>query len=177
MRSCGDPQEEAVGLSQAYLSLGSNQGDRHRTLEAALGALERKGIAVLDRSSVYETSPTDFAEQPWFLNLVARVETTLSPRGLMAACQSVEDRFGRERKQRFGPRTLDIDVLLFARQVIQEEELTVPHPRMHERRFVLVPLVEIAPDLTDPRDGRSFAEKLDGLDEGKQVVRSASIES
>ena len=176
----GTPQQapELKGRpSEALLSLGANLGDRRRTLEGAIEALGQAGVCATQRSSLYETEPTDHTDQPWFLNMVLRVETDRPPLDLLKACQAVEERFGRVRETRFGPRTLDVDILLYKEEIIDSPSLVVPHPRMHERRFVLVPLVEIDPARTDPRDGRPYAEILQGLDEGKQVVRSASIES
>ena len=101
----------------------------------------------------------------------------LAVRDLLRACKTIERDLGRRRRKRFGPRELDIDVLLYGTEEIDEKDLIVPHPRMRRRRFVLVPLVEIAPELTDPRDGRRFDDILNGLDEGKKVVRLASTES
>jgi len=178
---CGGTPQEAQELRgrpfEAFLSLGSNLGDRRRTLEDAVEALEQEGVRVISRSSFYETQPTDHADQPWFVNMVLRIETERSPLSLLEACQTVEKRFGRVRGIRYGPRTLDIDVLLYDEEIIDDPRLAVPHPRMRMRRFVLVPLLEIDRTRKDPRDGRLFADILQGLDEGKQVVRSASIES
>lgn len=174
MRGGGSPEEPAIGLVHVYLSLGSNLGERRRTIENALVSLEERGVSIVRRSSLYETEPTDFQHQPWFLNLVVEATASLSSWSLLRACKATESEFGRGPGPRFGPRVLDIDILLYGRETIVEEDLVVPHPRMHRRRFVLVPLVEIAPDLTDPRDGRRFDDMLNGLDEGKQVVRLAS---
>ena len=139
-------------------------------------SLQRRGVLPVKRSSTYETEPTEVGNQPWFLNIVVLAETSHSLRELLAACKEIEQGLGRLPGRRFGPRALDIDVLLYGRETVVEADLVVPHPRMHRRRFVLIPLVEIAPELTDPRDGRRFADKLAGLDEGKKVVRSASTE-
>jgi 2-amino-4-hydroxy-6-hydroxymethyldihydropteridine diphosphokinase len=177
MRIGGTVQGSRITRVGTYLSLGSNLGDRRAKLEAALECLRRRGVSPVKRSSTYETEPAEVADQPWFLNIVVLAETSHSPHELLAACKEIERGLGRLPGRRFGPRALDIDVLLYGRETVAEADLVVPHPRMHRRRFVLIPLVEIAPELTDPRDGRRFADKLAGLDEGKKVVRSALTES
>ena len=161
-----------------FLCLGSNMGDRHGRIAGGLAELEQSGVSVEAHSSVYETEPVGGVDQPWFLNQVIRGTTRLAPIGLLEACKRIESLFGRESTEvRFGPRTLDVDILLYGGRVIASERLTIPHPRMHERRFVLVPLVEIAPRLVDPRDGREYAAILERLDEGRKVSRSVRNES
>ncbi len=161
-----------------FLCLGSNVGDRHGQIAGGVVELERSGVTVESRSSVYETEPVGVEGQPWFLNQVIRGTTRLTPIGLLEVCKRIERLFGREpARVRFGPRTLDIDILLYGDRVITDDRLTIPHPRMHERRFVLVPLVEIAPRLADPRDGREYAQILERLDEGKKVAKSSRNES
>jgi len=161
-----------------FLSLGSNMGDRRAQIEGGIAELERAGVRVRARSSVYETEPVGIEDQPWYLNQVIRGTTRLTPGELLEACKGVERLFGREPTGvRFGPRTLDVDVLLYGDRVIAEDRLTVPHPRMHERRFVLVPLLEIAHDLADPRDGTKYVQFLERLDEGKVVAKSLPNES
>jgi 2-amino-4-hydroxy-6-hydroxymethyldihydropteridine diphosphokinase len=128
----------------AYLSLGSNMGDRLVYLREALHHLERQGAIEVEKiSSVYETDPVGLVDQPAFLNIAIRIRTTLSPTELLHYCQSVEDHFQRERYVRWGPRTLDIDLLTFDDLILNTAELTLPHPRMHEREFVLIPLHEL----------------------------------
>lgn len=161
-----------------FLGLGSNVGDRRGRIAGGVAELERSGVTVEIRSSVYETEPVGFEDQPWYLNQVIRGRTSLDPHTLLEECKRIERLFGREPTGvRFGPRPLDIDVLLYGDRVIEDDRLTIPHPRMHERRFVLVPLVEIAPRLVDPRDGREYAQFLDRLDEGKKVSPSLQNES
>ena len=161
-----------------FLCLGSNMGDRQDRIAGGLVELERSGVSVETRSSVYETEPVGGEDQPWFLNQVIRGTTRLAPIELLDTCKRIESLFGREPTLvRFGPRTLDVDILLYGDRVITGERLTIPHPRMHERRFVLVPLVEIAPRLVDPRDGREYAGILERLDEGKKVSKSMRNES
>jgi 2-amino-4-hydroxy-6-hydroxymethyldihydropteridine diphosphokinase len=140
----------------AYLSLGSNMGEREDRLRQAIELLERAHVAVIKRSSVYETAPQDVADQPWFLNMVLECRTSHLPLELMNLLLRIEREIGRERRagMRRGPRPIDLDILLFSDAVIQLPQLTVPHPRMLERRFVLDPLLEIAPDLKFPVDGK-----------------------
>lgn len=177
MRGGGGPDISNVTRVDVFLSLGSNVGERRATIEQALERLERSGISIVRRSSVYETEPTDFEQQRWFVNRVVEVRTGLMAEELLRACKRIEADLGRAPGVRFGPRSIDIDILLYGRETIDTKALVVPHPRMRQRRFVLVPLVEIAPMLTDPRDGARFGEVLGRLDEGKQVVRLASTES
>jgi 2-amino-4-hydroxy-6-hydroxymethyldihydropteridine diphosphokinase len=135
-------------------------GDREAHLLEALDRLEAAGIHILRRSSIYETEPQDLPNQPWFLNLVVEVETELFPRLLLARTQAIELGMGRRRTIAKGPRPIDIDILLFGNFVIGTRELEVPHPRMSERRFVLEPLAELAPDLRHPADGKTVREML-----------------
>ena len=146
--------------ARAFLSLGANLGDRKATIEAALQALERGGGKVVRRSSWYETAPVGKTDQPWFLNLVVEVETPLSADDLLARCQRVERNLGRVRTERWGPRTIDIDILLYDGLATTSSHLTIPHPRMTARRFVLLPLLEIAPDAALP-DGRRLQHFLE----------------
>jgi 2-amino-4-hydroxy-6-hydroxymethyldihydropteridine diphosphokinase len=171
--------EPAAGLDpvDVYILFGSNLGDRRERIERGLARVAQRGVRWTARSSVYETEPVGLSDQPWFLNLVARGTTTLSPRALLAACQDAETAEGRVPTVRFGPRTLDVDILLYGTLQVDEPDLSIPHPRMNERRFALAPLVEIAADLSDPRDGRRFAEVLAGLNEGKKVLKSTTRES
>jgi 2-amino-4-hydroxy-6-hydroxymethyldihydropteridine diphosphokinase len=147
---------------RAYVGLGGNIGDRRAYLERALDLLRREpGIDVLAVSSIRETDPVGYTEQPRFLNAVAAVDTELGPRELLERLLAVERALGRERSgTRFGPRTIDLDLLLYGDEVVEEPGLTVPHPRLAERRFVLEPLVELAPDLVLP-DGRRVGELLE----------------
>jgi 2-amino-4-hydroxy-6-hydroxymethyldihydropteridine diphosphokinase len=151
-------------MAQAFLSLGSNLGDRAATLDAALRALEAPAdVRILRRSSLYETAPVGKTDQPEFYNLVVEVETSLTPEMLLDRCQEVERALGRVRTERWGPRTVDVDVLLYDRLSVNTERLVVPHPEMLRRRFVLEPLLEIAPDAALP-DGTPIAPHLAGLD-------------
>jgi 2-amino-4-hydroxy-6-hydroxymethyldihydropteridine diphosphokinase len=137
-------------LSTVFLGLGSNLGDRLGNLQAGLKSLDPAGLAVEAVSSVWETEPVGGPPQSSFLNGVARLRTRLSPRAVLAAVQAAEDAAGRQRTLRNGPRPLDLDILLFDDAVIAEPDLVIPHPRLAERRFVLAPLAEIAPDAVHP---------------------------
>lgn len=150
-------------LSTAYLGLGGNLGDPAANMAAALRALDaHPHIAVEAVSSLYRTPPWGLTEQPDFINSAARVKTRLSPRELLALCLDVERELKRERRERWGPRLIDIDVLIHGTASLEEDGLVLPHPRMHERAFVLVPLKEIAPDLAIK--GKSLDVWLDHLE-------------
>jgi 2-amino-4-hydroxy-6-hydroxymethyldihydropteridine diphosphokinase len=154
--------------SIAIIGLGSNLGDRRATLDGAVAALAATpGVRVRRVSSYHETDPLGGPPgQGGYLNAAATLETTLDPLGLLHALQAIEDRFGRVRTVRWGERTLDLDLLLFDDRIIQSGDLTVPHLRFVERRFVLGPLAEVAPDAVEPRSGRTVSELLEELDRG-----------
>ncbi len=142
-------------MATAYLSLGSNLGDRKAMLEEALARLGGSGrLTVVKRSSVYETEPVGVTDQPWFYNLAAEVDTALSPEELLHLTKAVEQEMMRTREIRWGPRTIDIDIVLYEDVKLATDRLTIPHPEMTRRRFVLEPLHEIAPDLVLPDDRR-----------------------
>jgi 2-amino-4-hydroxy-6-hydroxymethyldihydropteridine diphosphokinase len=147
-------------LKTVYLGLGSNVGDREANLREALKRLEAEGIRVVRRSSLYETEPLDLRDQPWFLNAVVEVETDLFPRQLLACIQKIERQMGRRRLTPKGPRNIDIDILFYGRSVIDTPELETPHPSIAQRRFVLEPLAELAPDLRHPLTGKTAREML-----------------
>ncbi len=147
-------------MKTVYLSLGSNLGDRQRHLRDAIALLATPQLHVKRVSCIYETEPQDLRTQPWFLNLVLEAETTLFPMQLLSRIQRIETDLGRQRKVVKGPRTLDIDILLFGNFTINSDQLLVPHPHMHERRFVLEPMVELAPNLRHPILRRSMRELL-----------------
>jgi 2-amino-4-hydroxy-6-hydroxymethyldihydropteridine diphosphokinase len=133
-----------------YLSLGSNVGDREKNLRAAIAALAEAGVRVNRVSSFYETEPVDLREQPWFLNCAVEGVTQLSAVKLLKQMREIEARMGSKKLVAKGPRLIDLDILLYGDETIDTAELQVPHPRMSERRFVLVPLAEIAPQLKHP---------------------------
>jgi 2-amino-4-hydroxy-6-hydroxymethyldihydropteridine diphosphokinase len=156
-------------MKTAWLSLGSNVGDREANLREAVRLLEAEGVHVRRESSLYETEPQDQRDQPWFLNSVVEVETELFPKLLLTRVKRIEKSLGRKRTVAKGPRTIDIDILLYGSFVIQTAELEIPHPRMSERRFVLEPLAELAPDLRHPVSRKTIRELLSGV--AGQVVR------
>jgi 2-amino-4-hydroxy-6-hydroxymethyldihydropteridine diphosphokinase len=142
----------------AYLGLGSNLGDRMAALEKARALLEARGFATIARSSTWQTEPVGGPPQGPFLNEVLAGETTLSAEDLLEACLATEREMGRVRNERFGPRTIDVDVLFYGDERRDAPGLSIPHPRLHERLFVLVPLAEIAPALRHPVLGLTVAE-------------------
>lgn len=152
-----------------YLSLGSNMGDRQKNLQDAIAQLETVGH-VLKKSSFYETEPVEFKRQAWFLNCAAALETERAPEKLMVDLLEIEQDLGRRRTRRKGPRTIDIDILLIGERVINSSGLIVPHPAMQERRFVLEPMAEIAPQAKHPVLKKTIRELLAELPPG-QVAR------
>src|SRR5579863_10586134 len=156
----------------AYLSLGSNVGDGAANLKTAIEHLRTMG-EVVAVSSFYETEPVEFEAQPWFLNCVVALNTEKTPRQLLDGILEIEQQMGRRRSQKKGPRMIDIDILLFGNLIVDDLGLTIPHPAMHERRFVLEPLAEIAPEVRHPILKRSIQELRDALPPG-QTVRKTS---
>jgi 2-amino-4-hydroxy-6-hydroxymethyldihydropteridine diphosphokinase len=137
-------------LHTVYLSLGSNLGDRWDYLRRALAALQAAGVSIQRVSPVYETEPVGFHAQPWFLNVVVEAQTQMFPLQLLGCLQGIEIRLGRGPRHDQGPRTTDLDLLFYGAFRIDAPRLTVPHPRLEERRFVLQPLTDLAPDLRHP---------------------------
>jgi 2-amino-4-hydroxy-6-hydroxymethyldihydropteridine diphosphokinase len=157
------------GEKRVYISLGSNVGDRAATLQRAIVAMNANGIRVVRRSALYLTEPVEAPPQAWFLNAVVEAETRWMPLQLLKTLAAIERDFGRQRVVPRGPRTLDLDLLLFGTSVIDTPELQVPHPRLAERRFVLVPLAELAPALRHPTLGRSISELLAATQDRSEV--------
>ena len=148
-------------MAIAYLSLGSNTGSREANLRAALDRLTAPDLRVLRVSPVYETEPVDYTDQPWFLNISAEAESELDPFALLIRAQQIETALGRLRTVPKGPRTIDIDILLYADTVLRTPTLEIPHPSMPARRFVLAPLADLVPRLRHPVTGRTIREMLD----------------
>jgi 2-amino-4-hydroxy-6-hydroxymethyldihydropteridine diphosphokinase len=144
----------------AYLSLGSNLGDRFRLLQEAISGLQKKAGRVKRISSFYETEPVGKTDQPFFLNVCVELTTKLKPQALLKICQAIEYELGRRRKEKWGPRTADLDLLLYGNHVINTPKLILPHPEISKRRFVLVPLAEIAPNSRHPILKKSIRELL-----------------
>ncbi len=156
------------------IGIGSNMGDRRAYCEEAVRLISRfPKTSLLAVSSLYETAPLELLDQDWFINCVAAVRTTLSPQELLRACQEVEQFLGRKRSVRFGPRTIDLDILFYGDQIIRETDLTIPHPRAHERRFVLEPLAEIAPEMEHPVLRKTASQILQGMRNPQEVRRLA----
>lgn len=164
------------GLLKGYLGLGSNVGDREANLRAAIAELIRHGIKVVARSSVYETEPVgEVLEQPDFLNAAVRFEAQMEPAELLAACKETELALGRDPDApRHSPRPVDVDILVLDGRTLNEDRLAVPHPALRERRFVLVPLLELDPGLVLP-DGTPLSDLLAALPEGQRVDDVGSL--
>lgn len=167
-------------MSRAYLGLGSNVGDRLQCLREALRSLSSlEGVRLLRVSPVYQTEPVGVADQPQFLNAVAEVETGLGAEQLLAFCLRIEKELGRERRVRWGPRTIDIDLLFQEGQACDLGDLTLPHPRMLERRFVLQPLADLAPNLmlkgSSVRDHLLSLKDSNGVQPFKEGIDLASL--
>ena len=156
---------------KVYIGIGSNLGDRMTTCLLAIQHLrELPSTELIKISSFYETEPLEREDQEWFINAVVEIQTHLSPEELLECCQSVEGTLGRIRVARYGPRTLDLDLLFYGQQVINTLKLKLPHPRLHERQFVLIPLLEIAPDWFHPLQNVSVKSLLEKI-QGQKTVR------
>lgn len=160
-------------MAKAYLGLGANVPPAEQRMRAAENALNGHEVEIVARSSLYRTEPWGGVDQPWYLNRVLAVATEHTPRELLAVCKSVERSLGREDHGRWGPREIDVDVLMYEAEVIEEDGLVLPHPRLAERRFVLVPLSEIASEVVHPVYGKSVRALLDALDDARRVERIA----
>lgn len=161
----------------AYVGIGSNLGDRLGFMCMAIDGLEQHGIVIADRSSVYESPGIGFEEQPDYLNAVVSVQTELAPSQLLATMLSVEQRLGRTREKKWGPRTIDLDLLLYGDLIISEPGLVVPHQHMLERGFVLLPLCEINPRLLHPVQGKPIADFAHSCNDGTVRIQPAKITS
>jgi 2-amino-4-hydroxy-6-hydroxymethyldihydropteridine diphosphokinase len=160
-------------LKTVFLALGSNVGDREANLRDAARRLESAELRITRRSSMYETAPQDLLDQPWFLNAVVEAETGLFPMQLLGSIRKIEQEMGRRRVTPKGPRNIDIDILFYGPSLIGTPELEVPHPRIAQRRFVLEPLAEIAPDFRHPGTGKTANEMLATLE--PQGIRRLEI--
>ncbi len=162
-----------ISGQEVFLSVGSNLGDRLENCKRGIAGLFEYGTTALTgQSPFYMTEPVDYTDQDWFVNAVVRIRTDLSPNALLEALLTIQRRAGRIRDPvRFGPRILDLDILLYGSRVIRTGELIVPHPRMHERRFVLQPMCDIDPNVIHPVLKKRMRDLLDALDEGSQKIQ------
>lgn len=160
----------------AFIGLGSNMGDKLANLKKAIEGLGKiQGTKVLTVSSLYKTEPVGGVEQDWFVNVVAEVETGLTPRELLNALLSIEKNLGRVRDIKWGPRIIDLDVLLYDDLVMDEEGLSIPHPYLHKRAFVLVPLAEIAPKVMHPKLKKTMSELMHGIQDNKYIEKIGGV--
>jgi len=158
----------------AYIGIGSNVGDREANCRKAIELLAEAG-RIVGISSLYRTEPVGYHEQEDFINAVAAVETDRTPADLLQVCNAIEDRLGRKRGLRWGPRTADLDILLYGSQVVNQPGLAIPHPRMAVRKFVLIPLAEIAPDAVNPQLHRTAEQLLDELNDRHIVMKCTQV--
>jgi 2-amino-4-hydroxy-6-hydroxymethyldihydropteridine diphosphokinase len=156
-------------MATIYLSLGSNKGDRARYITRAMEALAERGVHVIRKSSLYETEPVETTSKAWFLNCVIEAETELLPPQLMHTLLDIERSLGRRRRVLRGPRFIDMDILLYGDGVVSTGQLEIPHPRMAQRRFVLVPCAEIAPEARHPVFKKTIAELLEQTPDRSEV--------
>ncbi len=157
-------------MGQVYISIGSNLGDRISYCQKALDEMAAFS-KIIKVSSLYETDPVDKEDQPQFINSVAEIGTDLAPHDLLEELNIVEGKLGRVRHEKWGPRTMDLDIIFYGDQVIKDSNLEIPHPRAHLRRFVLEPLCEIAPEFIHPNYNLSVAELLKNVDDEKRVIK------
>lgn len=161
-------------MPTVFLSLGSNIDDRVKNLRSALDLLE-DAVQIERVSSVWETEPWGLNDQPWFLNIVCRGETDFSPHELLGLIKKIERKLGRRRTVRYGPRTIDIDILLYNERIVRDPDLEIPHPRLAERAFVLYPLSEVAPEATHPVTGKSVDAMMAELDNAEVARKLTDV--
>ena len=158
-------------MAIAYIGIGSNLGDRHDNCRRAIELLKKSGLIVSKQSSMYETEPWGLIDQPAFVNMAIEIETELDPQGLLTLLKRIEKEMGRQETARWGPRIIDLDILIYDEIVLQNDALTIPHPLMHEREFVLGPLSEIAKDLLHPVLKKKISDLLRDVQGMKQNRR------
>lgn len=163
---------------EAYVSIGSNLGDREQNCLKAIDALiSAPGVTLVAQSPLYETEPVDFKDQDWFVNGVLKIETDMTPQLLLVTLKEIEKKLGRRRHSiRFGPRVIDLDIILYDKVTMATPELEIPHPRMHERRFVLKPICDIDPNLRHPilhQTMRELNDAVDDRDQGMKVINAS----
>jgi 2-amino-4-hydroxy-6-hydroxymethyldihydropteridine diphosphokinase len=153
---------------EIYIGLGSNLGNRLENIRKAIELMKEQGIEIVKESSIYETEPMGYKEQGWFLNSVVKGKTELSPKTLWKRLEKIEKLMGREREIKWGPRIIDLDILFYGDKILNGKELQIPHSELHKRRFVLVPLEEIAPELVHPIFKKTVSELLRDLKDNSQ---------
>ncbi len=158
-------------MVEAYIALGSNIGDREANIKKAFDLLKEK-TKIIKTSALYETKPMYIKEQGWFLNSTAKIDTQLTLRELLFFLKNIEQKLGRKPVERNGPRIIDLDILFYGTQVVNKKDLQIPHPKMVERAFVLVPLAEIAPSLIHPISKKTIVQLLSELDYDKSEIRA-----
>lgn len=159
-------------MSTIYIGLGSNLGNKKENIQQALKLLnEIEGISVIKISSFYETEPVGYEDQDWFINAVVQIETLFPPQELLKIFKNIEQKLGREKSLRWGPRKIDLDILFYDNIIYKTDDLEIPHPRLHERAFVLVPLAEIDKELMHPVYNKSISDLLSELDMNKKVTK------
>lgn len=157
-------------MINAFIGIGTNMGDRKKHIAEAIQLLEKQtDVKIIRTSALYVTEPIGYVGQDWFLNCVVEVMTALPPHELLSHCMAIEEQMGRTRTMQWGPRIIDLDILLYNDAVIDDDELTIPHPNMDKRRFVLVPLVEIAPDIIHPKLNKTVTDLLQHLKDTHKV--------
>lgn len=164
-----------MAFGRTFIGFGSNLSDPEVQIEQSLLGLGKRSVEIEEVSSLYRTEPVDAPTEHWFLNCVASVRSEYSPYELLRICQTIESAQGRERAVYHGPRTIDLDLLLMGNLILNRAELTLPHPRLHLRRFVLVPLSEIAPELIHPQLGLSAQQMLSRCNDTSAVVRAGTL--
>jgi 2-amino-4-hydroxy-6-hydroxymethyldihydropteridine diphosphokinase len=158
-------------MTTAYIGVGSNLGEKHKNCLKAIEMVGQiPGCKLIENSDLYLTKPVGVEDQDWYVNGVITLRTDLSPQDLLNGLMSIEEKMGRVRRERWESRIIDLDILFFGQEIINEKDLKVPHPRLHSRRFVLVPMTQIAPDLTHPSLGLTMAELLGKCPEDGQAV-------
>ena len=159
-------------MPSVIISVGSNIGDKLKYCKDGIAALTQPGISTLKAQSLfYKTAPVDYTDQDWFINAAVQIETELSPFGLLNRLQTIQQNTGRGKQTiRFGPRTLDMDIIFYDDRILRSDQLTIPHPRMHKRRFVLKPICDIDPQIIHPLIGKSVKQLLDELDDHLQHI-------
>lgn len=158
-------------MVKAFIGLGSNLGDRKKNIENSIGLLTlMEGIDLLKQASYYETEPVG-PVQPWFINSAIKIESSLSPEGILTKCKEVEAKIGRVDSLKRGPRLVDLDLLMVEDQILEKEKLTLPHPQLAQRRFVLLPLLEIEPNLVHPKRKVPLKELLTETEKDKKVIK------